>query len=297
MAEPKYSLLVPVRNEAGRIEGVVRAIFADLDGRPSWEVCIADDRSDDGTYERLLELSSRFPFRLLRPPANLGRGGVRNLLAGEARGEILVFLDGDSRPQPGYFRAWEDLDPGTAWIGKTSYERTPASGFSRFLEKGSGMGKRGGPGSVPSAYLASQNLRIAKTVFARAGGFRTDLPGWGGEDVDLGIRMARLGVPMRYRPEADARHPAVTDLEGYLGRLFRFGQTNLPLLLADFPALREQFKLRWAQGPWSLLFLNPALDAICRGLLLRFPACPWPFALYRYAIFNRYARGYRRTLR
>src|SRR2546423_15364539 len=132
MAQPEYSLLIPVRNEAARIEGVVRAVFSELGENPDWEVCIADDVSDDGTYERLRELSQAFPFRLLRPSANLGRGGVRNFLAGEARGAILVFLDGDSRPQPGFIQAWEGLDPAAAWMGRISYQAFPRSGLSRF---------------------------------------------------------------------------------------------------------------------------------------------------------------------
>jgi glycosyltransferase involved in cell wall biosynthesis len=295
MAVPKYSLLVPVRNEADRIAGVVRSIFADLGGNPAWEVVIADDASGDGTRERLAELAAAFPFRLLAPPRNLGRGRIRNLLSEEARSGILVFLDGDSRPQPGFFKAWEDLDPEAAWIGKTSYEALPASGFSRFLEKGSGMGKLRGAATVPPAYLTSQNLRLPKAALLAAGGFRADLPGWGGEDLDLGYRLARLGVPLRYRPEADARHPSVTDLEGYLARLESFGRDNLPALIADYPALAAQFKLGLARPPWSLLFLNPVLDACCRALILKAKAAPWPFALYRYALFNRYARGYRKS--
>jgi len=295
MPQPEYSLLLPVRNEAARIEGVVRAVFADLGENPAWEICFADDMSDDGTYERLLDLSRAFPFRLLRPPANLGRGGIRNLLAKEARAQILVFLDGDCRPQAGFFRAWEELEPAVAWMGKVSYEAFPASGFSRFLDRGSGMAKIGRWEPVPPAYFISQNFRLAKDVFHQAGGFRTDLRGWGGEDVDLGYKLARLGVAMRFRPEAEARHPSVTGLRSYFARLEDFGQANLPTLAADHPELAAQFKLELSRPPWSLLFLNPILDALCRALVVGIPAWPWPYALYRYAVFNRYARGYRRS--
>src|SRR3954471_795259 len=97
MNAPKYSLLLPVRNEAGRIDGVVRAVFTELAGNPDWEICFADDFSDDGTYERLRKLADIFPFRLIRPPENLGRGAIRNLLAREAQAPMLVFLDGDCK--------------------------------------------------------------------------------------------------------------------------------------------------------------------------------------------------------
>ena len=291
----KYSLLLPVRNEAGRIDEVVRAVFADFAGNPDWEVCFADDCSDDGTYERLRSLADLFPFRLLRPPQNLGRGGIRNLLASEARGDILVFLDGDCKPRPGFFRAWEDLEPDTAWMGKVTYERRPASGFSRFLAKGSGIGKLRRPGAVPAAYFISQNFRMSKALFEKTGGFRTDLLGWGGEDTDLGCKLARLGAPMRYHPKAEARHPSVTGLEAYFARLFHFGRVNLPVLVAANPALAGQFKLGFARGPWSLVFMNPAVFSVCRALVTGKKGWPWPFALYRYVIFNCYARGFRQA--
>lgn len=288
----KYSLLLPVRNEAARIDEVVRAVFDAHAGNPAWEVCFADDCSDDGTYERLQALADVFPFRLLRPPQNLGRGGIRNLLAEEARGEILVFLDGDCKPRPGFCKAWEDLDAEAAWMGRVTYENRPASGFSRFLAQGSGIGKLRRPQSVPAAYFISQNFRMSKDLFRKLGGFRTDLLGWGGEDTDFGCKLARAGAPMRFRPEAEARHPSVTGVEAYFARLVHFGRVNLPVLIAANPDLHAQFKLRFASGPWRLLFLNPALFAVCRALVTGRKGWPWPFALYRYVIFNCYARGF-----
>jgi glycosyltransferase involved in cell wall biosynthesis len=295
MHTPKYSLLLPVRNEAGRIDEVVRAVFTDLAGNPAWEICFGDDFSDDGTYERLRKLADIFPFRLIRPEENLGRGGIRNLLAKEARADILVFLDGDCKVLPGFFKAWEGLDPAVAWMGKVSYETHPKSGFSRYLAKGSGIGKLRRKEEIPAAYFISQNFRMSKAVFEKAGGFRTDLLGWGGEDTDMGCKLGRMGVPMRYRGEAEVRHPSVTGLEAYFARLFHFGRVNLPVLVGDNPGLEAQFKLGCARGPLSLLFLNPVIYSVCRSLVTAAKGWPWPYPLYRYVIFNCYARGFRQA--
>jgi glycosyltransferase involved in cell wall biosynthesis len=295
MPAPKYSLLLPVRNEAGRIDVVVRSVFAQLEGHDDWEVCFGDDASDDGTRERLQELARSHPFRLILPPANLGRGGIRNLLAESAGAETLIFVDGDCQPQAGFFRAWEGLDPQAAWIGKVSYETLPKSGFSRFLASGSGAGKLPAGAAMPAAYLISGNVRLSRALFRKAGGFRTDLPGWGGEDADLGYRLERLGVPLRYRAEAEVRHPSVTGVEAYFTRLFRFGQANLPVLIRDNPGLAHQFKLAYAHGPRAWLFLNPMAFRICRFLLTAAKGWPWPFPIYRYVVFNCYARGFRQA--
>ena len=296
MHATKYSLLLPVRNEAGRIEETVRTVFRGLPADSRWEVCIGDDFSDDGTTEKLKALSAAFPFRLIRPDENLGRSGIRNLLAEAARGEYLVFMDGDCKPMAGFFKAWEGVEPGCAYVGKVSYDEFPASGFTRFLHRGSGLGKLGDRSSFPPAYFISQNFCVSRIHFAQAGRFRTDLLGWGGEDVDFGWKLAKLGVNLRYRGEAEVRHPAVTKADSYFARLVHFGRVNLPVLVSEHPELVSQYKLAFARPPHSLLFLNPWIFKACKLLITGKPHWPWPFAMYRYVTFNCYARGFRQAM-
>ena len=289
----KYSLLIPVRNEARRIVEVLTAAFADLGSRPDWEVCVADDFSDDGTYARLQELAASLPFRLLRPEKNLGRGPIRNWLAEQARGDILIFLDGDCLPLPGFFQAWENLDPDAVYIGKVGYESSPPNGFSRFMSEGAGVNKLRDKAEIPAAYFVSQNFRIAAQQFRKIGGFRADLRGWGGEDTDFGVKLKRLSLPLRFRREAMVCHPIIADLGGYLERLDHFGRENLPVLIADNPEFARQFKLGAARFPYSIFFLNYPLFRLCRFLVTSIPSWTWPFPMYRYVIFNAYARGFR----
>ncbi len=278
---------------------VAAAIRADLDAAPDpgdWEVLFGDDASDDGTREALRGLAAANGFRLLEPERNLGRGAMRNLLAREARGGRLVFLDGDCLPLPGFFRAWSGVpDDGAVRLGSMDYERTPPSGLSRFLGEGSGAAKLRGGGALPPAYFTSQCFCIGKDLFLSLDGFRTDFAGWGGEDTDLGFRLGARGVPLRLNREARARHPSVTRVGPYLDQLGRFGRTNLPRLVRDHPGAARQYKLRLARAPWSWLFLNPVAYRLFRSLAAGegTRGWPWPHALYRYVFFNCYARGYR----
>ncbi|MCY4087843.1 MAG: glycosyltransferase family 2 protein [Actinomycetia bacterium] len=60
------------------------------------EVIVVDNGSSDGSRELVRE---RFPdARLLDPEVNLGFGAANNLGANVARGELLLFLNADTRP-------------------------------------------------------------------------------------------------------------------------------------------------------------------------------------------------------
>jgi GT2 family glycosyltransferase len=133
---------------------------------------------------------------------------------------------------------------------------------------------------------------MARERFLASGRFRTDLSGWGGEDTDFGFRLEELGVPLRARRGARVRHPSVARVGPYLDQLRRFGSANLPALARERPRLARQFKLHLARPPLSLLLLNPHLHAVLRFLVTRLPGLPWPFAFYRYVIYNSYCRGW-----
>ena len=65
----------------------------------SWrpiEIIIIDDCSSDGTYEKLLKISSKYnEIKVFKNNKNHGIGFVRNLIIKKTRGEFLAFFDDD----------------------------------------------------------------------------------------------------------------------------------------------------------------------------------------------------------
>lgn len=76
---------------------------------PAVEVVVVDDASPDGTeaQEAVERIRRTFPFplRLLRRPVNGGFTAACNHGAAAARGRLLVFLNVDTIPQPGWLTA------------------------------------------------------------------------------------------------------------------------------------------------------------------------------------------------
>lgn len=97
---PEFSVVVPVRNEAGNVEALVEELATHLDGR-AYEMIFIDDCSTDDTRARLGELKERHPaLRVLAHRRNAGQSrAVRSGVVG-ARGAVIVTLDGDGQNDP-----------------------------------------------------------------------------------------------------------------------------------------------------------------------------------------------------
>ena len=91
------SIVLPTYNEVGHLDAEVERITAAMEAsRFSWEIIAVDDRSSDGTRERLRELGARDErIRVFEHRRNLGSGGARRTGTRAARGEVVVWTDVD----------------------------------------------------------------------------------------------------------------------------------------------------------------------------------------------------------
>ncbi|MFN8623160.1 MAG: dolichyl-phosphate beta-glucosyltransferase [Chloroflexota bacterium] len=93
---PQLSVVVPAYNESERILPTIGAFASHISatGRP-WELIVSDDGSKDGTPE-LLEALELANLRVVRAPANQGKGAAvrRGVMA--ARGGMILFADADN---------------------------------------------------------------------------------------------------------------------------------------------------------------------------------------------------------
>ena len=87
---PGLSVIIPAKNEAAIIGDVVSAVRARFE---SAEILVVDDGSDDDTAQRAAESGAM----VIKHPVSLGNGAAIKSGAREARGEILVMMDGDGQ--------------------------------------------------------------------------------------------------------------------------------------------------------------------------------------------------------
>ncbi len=96
----EFSVVVPVHNESGNVEGLIEEIAEALDGR-AYEMVFVDDASPDNTRAVLAGLKSRFPqLRVLSHRKNAGQSRAIRSGVQAARGRIIGTLDGDGQNVP-----------------------------------------------------------------------------------------------------------------------------------------------------------------------------------------------------
>ena len=99
LGRPSTTVLVPCRNERGNVEAAVRRI---PDFCPDLEILFVEGHSRDGTLEEIHRVIAAYPERdtkVVRQPAK-GKGDAVRFGFANARGEVLIILDGDLTVPP-----------------------------------------------------------------------------------------------------------------------------------------------------------------------------------------------------
>ncbi|MDD5071715.1 MAG: glycosyltransferase family 2 protein, partial [Patescibacteria group bacterium] len=102
MGEIKYSIIIPIFNEAKVIKRVIFDLLADFKDNKivcPYEILAIDDGSTDGTRDVLNSIKSG-ELKIFYNPYNKGYGSALKLGAERASGRYLIFYDGDGQHNP-----------------------------------------------------------------------------------------------------------------------------------------------------------------------------------------------------
>lgn len=229
-AEPPFvSVIMPVRNEGGRIATTLRSVLAQEYESSRLEVLVVDGRSDDDTRDVVLATAAGDPrVRLLDNPEGIVPTAMNRGLA-EARGSVIVRVDGHCALPPDYLRRCEALLASTDadCVGGMIESRPGGDGVvaraialamaSRF---GTGAGFRVGraaPGPVDTLAFGAYR----RDVFDRIGTFDEELVR--NQDDELNLRLTRAGGVIWMDPTLRSQYWTRADLRGLWRQYFQYG--------------------------------------------------------------------------
>jgi peptidoglycan/xylan/chitin deacetylase (PgdA/CDA1 family)/glycosyltransferase involved in cell wall biosynthesis len=210
----RLSVVIPTYNRRQVLERTLPALLAQDLPPEDYEIILVVDGSTDGSIELLRDWKPKCAVRVLET-VNRGPSAARNAGIHAAAGEIVLLLDDDHIAVPDLFRRHCEshlgsepslvhgpvhVAPGSSrtmfrFISETCYEdlyrqlnpemelRYPEQGDS-FLEVIASMG----------------NSSIPRDVLLRSGAFDENIRA--AEDLELGVRLWKMGVPSRFQPAA-----------------------------------------------------------------------------------------------
>lgn len=102
MDRPQISVVIPLFNEEENVAALLDELFAELSrlGR-TYEVICVDDGSRDATFAELARIAAQRPeLRVIRFRLNFGQTAAMSAGIENARGEVIVPMDGDLQNDP-----------------------------------------------------------------------------------------------------------------------------------------------------------------------------------------------------
>lgn len=195
-ATPRLSVLIPFYKESP--VALFNALC--LEATPDIEVILLDDGSlmPELTHEVETAIETApLAARLITLPANEGRARGRNRLTTAARGRYFLCLDADMLPDsPDFLRRWLDTtetNPAVVFGGFSLLQTPKDKRFDvhRFMATKSDCLNAATRSQQPEKYVFTSNLLIRSDVFG-AQDFDADFTGWGWEDVEWAMRIAKI---------------------------------------------------------------------------------------------------------
>jgi GT2 family glycosyltransferase len=217
---PETSIIVPVYNNVRYTEQCLAEIGRTLPHNFSGEIIVVDDASMDDTPAVLKRCAERDPrIKVIRNSQNSGFIRTCNRGAEAASGEILVFLNNDTLPLPGWLppllRTLRDKPNAGAVGGKLVYPdgRLQEAGGVIFSD-GSGLNfGRNEDADDPVYnflrevdYCSGALLATRRTLFLELGGFDLRFEPAYYEDTDYCFTLRRHGYRVYYQPESAIVH-------------------------------------------------------------------------------------------
>ena len=217
------SVIVATYEWPQALDAVLFALSEQSD--PDFEVVVADDGSGPETAATIERWSDAFGERLRhvrQDDAGYRLARVKNLGAQASTGDFLAMIDGDSVPRrgfvdamrtsalPGWFLGGKRLELSRELSGRVLSERLPVHRWSlgRWLRERAHVsplaaltprdrrrpGRDGLPDFVPHTERYGFLFGVHRQDFERVNGFDMRYEGWGEEDIDLAVRLRRLGL-------------------------------------------------------------------------------------------------------
>lgn len=259
---PFVSVIVPVWNDAARLDECLRALAVQTYPRELYEIVVVDNDSE----EAVSPVVERYGRARLVREASPGSYAARNAGLAHARGDVVAFTDADCLPAQDWIekgvKRLKCGDGRTVVAGRVEmFPRATQPNAVEQYEVLFALAQREFVGRYK--FGATANLFAWRETFERVGPFLAELKSGG--DLEWGRRAAACGYKVEYAEEVRVRHPARATLSQLYSKMIRVTGG-----LHDLRRIKGRAYLEFDRGLlWELL---PPLRAVAGTL--REPTLP-----------------------
>ena len=202
------SIVIPNWNGVSLIKKHMPGIIAASGGA---EIIVSDDMSDDNSVEYV---KKNFPqVIVVRSSKREGFAGNINRGVAKARGDVVVSLNTDVEPEPGFLMPLlaPFSDPSVFAVGclEKSHEKSTVVLRGRGIahwEKGFYVHARGEVDKTDTAWVSGGSGAFRKTIWDALGGMDTLYNPFYWEDIDLSYRARKMGYGLIFAPASVVHH-------------------------------------------------------------------------------------------
>ncbi|WP_017293616.1 glycosyltransferase family 2 protein [Geminocystis herdmanii] len=203
-----FSVVIPTYNRLPILQKCLLALENqefDQNIITDYEIIVVDDGSIDQTIPWITEEKASLAHVKVLTQNHKGAGSARNLGVENAVGDWIIFIDSDLIVTPVFLQAHsqaiikaqekensERIFTYGAVINTCNFDNPTAEPYKIT--------------DFSSAYFATGNVAIAKKWLLEAGLFDTMFNQYGWEDLELGVRLKKLGLKLIKCPEAVGYH-------------------------------------------------------------------------------------------
>ncbi|MGC6367814.1 MAG: glycosyltransferase family 2 protein [Candidatus Marinamargulisbacteria bacterium] len=235
------SVVIGSYNQCDRLKRVLDGYSKQVT-QLAFEVIVVDSFSTDGTADMVANITpSLFQLNFIQRENPSGKAEARNAGVAVAKSDIIVISDADMVPGPDFVQAHytahqtsQDVScfEGLAY-NLDSYDWPPSVN-----DKHTQVPTKYRHGDVLDwYYFLTGNISFPKSLFVVEKGFSLDFKNYGWEDLELGYRFKKRGIPLRYIKTAINYHYHVISDKEKAERKFNMGQ-SAQIFMQKHPELK-----------------------------------------------------------
>jgi len=295
---PRISVVIPTHNHSRVVPRTLNALGRQTLPSGEFEVLLVLDGCSDDTARVVGALDVPYELHPVEQPPS-GAAAARNRGAAMAKAPILLFLDDDMEASPDLLAAHLEIHeahPGGVVLGYFPLE-VPEGDPDPYTLAIKSWWDRAFVALAHPAHrftfldFCTGNVSLPRAVFEAVGRFDESFPGASTEDYEIGARLLKRRVPMRFSREAASLHCDAPTRERSLRRAAADGRGQV-LLARRHPELASLLKLGEPPGStssrlyWHLVWKSPTaatlLAAVFRRLLGACVKLGWTGLMWRF---------------